>query len=81
MTCTDCNAARESLGAWRMYDPVCIHCGARLIQAIGKLPLMPSHIKQRRQAVLADWKALGHDEAELRALVAGPPAYAPVTRG
>ena len=61
-----------------MFSPACIHCGARLIQRIGKLPIPQSSCTARRKAVLADWMAHGHDEATIRALVKGPLAIGPV---
>jgi len=65
-----------------MIDPRCIFCGARLIQKLGKLRVMPSEITQRRRAVLADWIAAGHRESEIRELVALPVmAVAPVVKG
>ena len=65
-----------------MFDPRCIFCGARLIQKLGKLRVMPAEITQRRRAVLADWIAAGHREAEIRELVALPVmAVAPVVKG
>lgn len=79
--CTDCLAARETSGHWRFFDPRCLWCGARLIQRIGKLNVMPSEIRQRRQAVLKDWVAQGHAESEIRALAAAKtPAYEAITK-
>lgn len=80
MACSDCMAARETSGHWRMFDPRCIFCGARLIQRIGRLGVMPSEIKQRRQAVLKDWCNYGHAESEIRELVKGPMAVEPITK-
>jgi DNA recombination-dependent growth factor C len=48
-----------------------------MIQLIGKLPIPPAVITQRRKAVLSDWVSHGHNEAEIRALVAGPLAIGP----
>lgn len=80
--CRDCQAARETSGKWRYFDPRCIHCGARLIQRLGKLrTVTQAEIQQRRRAVLADWIAQGHAEKEIRELVALPAmAVAPVTK-
>lgn len=63
-----------------MYDPLCLFCGARLIQQIGLLPISKSEATERRRAVLADWVKQGHAEEDLRALVKGPLAREPVTK-
>jgi hypothetical protein len=78
--CECCEAARLTTGHWRYYELQCLWCGARLIQRIGRLQVMPSEIKQRRQAVLKDWMAWGHSEQELRDLVKGPMAVEPVQK-
>lgn len=62
MSCTDCQAARETAGHWRTYNPRCIHCGARAIQVL--------RTTERRQAILRDWVAQGHSETLIRSLVA-----------
>jgi hypothetical protein len=79
--CCDCLAARETSGHWRFFDPACLHCGARLIQRITKFSKTDAETTQRRRVVLADWVAAGHKESELRELVKGPLAYAPVKKG
>lgn len=66
--CPDCYAARETAGHHRLFNPACLFCGARLIQAIGKVGNTNAEISQRRKAVLADWMAAGHAEAEIREL-------------
>lgn len=81
MACQDCSAARETAGLWRMFDPRCLYCGGRLLQRIGKLPIMHSHIAQRRKVVLADWVAMGHAEQELRDLAGSKEMAAePITK-
>jgi hypothetical protein len=81
LTCETCNAARENSGHWRYYDPLCIHCGARLIQTIGRRGNTAAEITQRRRVVLADWMAQGHAEAAIRELAASKSmAVAPVTK-
>ena len=60
-----------------MHCPSCIYCGARLIQALGRLPRPRDEIVARRRAVLADWVAYGHAEADLRELAKGALALAP----
>jgi hypothetical protein len=65
-----------------MFDPACIYCGARLIQRIGKVGNTNAEITQRRRVVLADWMALGHDEAEMRELAkAAAMAVEPAMKG
>lgn len=61
------------------YSPACLHCGARLIQALGKLDRPREEIAQRRRAVLADWCAYGHAESDLRKLAKGPVPLEPVS--
>jgi hypothetical protein len=69
--CDCCRLARENPGhCW--FSPACLHCGARLIQAIGGLPIPATQVSQRRRAVLTDWMAHGHPEAEIRTLAALP---------
>lgn len=71
MTCECCTASKETPDhLW--YDPACIWCGARLIQRIKARPGAREELTRRMRAVLADWVALGHSEAEIRRLVAGP---------
>ena len=79
MTCDCCEAAREA-PAYTMHCPSCIHCGARLIQALGRLPRPKDEIVARRRKVLADWMRYGHSEQELRALAKGPVPLAPEPR-
>lgn len=72
MACQCCAAARETKGAHRFFSPNCLWCGARLIKALGGLPIAVSECVARRRAVLADWMAYGHAEQELRALAKAP---------
>ena len=74
--CTCCMTAR-GFSEYRFYSPACVHCGARLIQRIGMRPISTSECTARRKAVLADWVAWGHPEAEIRRLVKGPLAIQP----
>ena len=76
MTCANCITAKGFNG-YRMFNPACIYCGARLIQRLGMFQIPTSECTTRRRAVLADWMAHGHDEAQIRALVKGPLAIAP----
>lgn len=79
--CDCCTADRICAGHHRMHDPKCIYCGARAIQRIRKFSGTDAEAKQRKQAVLRDWVAMGHREDEIRELVKGPPAHEPVTKG
>lgn len=74
--CKNCNVAKGFAG-YRLFNPACLHCGARLIQHLGTLPIPTADCVRRRRAVLADWMAHGHTEADLRALAKGPTAIAP----
>ena len=71
MTCKNCDIARGFPG-YRMFNPACLYCGARLIQSLGRLPIPASECRQRRQAALALWLRQGHSEAVIRELVKGP---------
>lgn len=74
--CEECKNRRESPG-WPRFDPACRWCGAALIQRIKELPRPRPELTQRMQAALSEWVAMGHSEAEIRRLVAGPPALQP----
>jgi len=76
MPCECCERARSFLD-YRMFSPACLHCGARIIQLLGRMPIAQSECTRRRRENLADWVAWGHSEAEIRRLVKGPLAIAP----
>ncbi len=76
MTCKNCDIARGFPG-YRMFNPACLHCGARLIQSLGLLPIPASECRDRRRAALALWLKQGHSEAVIRELVKGPLAIQP----
>lgn len=78
--CECCLAARETTGAYRYFALQCVWCGARLIQKLGRLSVTQAEITQRRRAVLADWTKYGHSEQEIRELVRGPMAVAPIAK-
>lgn len=71
MTCECCTASRETGGLHRMYDPACLHCGARLVMQLGGLLIGASEVKARRQAVLDDWERHGHSRQAMRELAKG----------
>lgn len=77
MTCQQCETAR-GFAAYRFYSPACIWCGARLIQRLALRDISNAECTTRRKAVLADWVAWGHKEAEIRELVKGPPSLQPL---
>lgn len=66
MACTECERARIS--AYRLFNPTCLWCGARLIQRIQGMPITPSSKSARCKQVLTDWMAYGHSEQLLRQL-------------
>lgn len=74
--CDCCKVARQ-FPEYRSFCPSCLHCGARLIQRLGKLQIPESECRERRRAVLADWMAMGHSEQALRTLAKGPPPIGP----
>jgi hypothetical protein len=53
--------------AW--FDPLCLHCGARLIWKIQRKQITRDERVSRCRAVLQDWMKYGHSEAEIRRLV------------
>ncbi len=53
--------------AW--FDPLCLHCGARLIRNILRLPIARSDAKERAKAMLKVWTDAGHSETEIRRLL------------
>lgn len=75
-SCPCCHTAKSFPG-YRMFNPACLHCGARIIQSLGALAIGPSERRTRRQAVLAEWVAHGHSETQIRELAKGPSALAP----
>lgn len=77
MPCECCERARKFSG-FNRFSPACLHCGARIIQHLGTLQIGRTECSQRRRAALANWLAWGHSEAEIRRLVKGPLAIAPV---
>ena len=74
--CTNCQISRESPG-YNLFCPKCIFCGARIIQAFGKLQIPASDCAQYRRESLARWVSFGHSEAEIRRLAKGPLALGP----
>lgn len=82
MTCTECQSSTATNGQWRRYDaPKCVYCAARLMKQL-ELCKSPTsaQIEARRQVVLADAVAYGHQEALVRALAKDGPVVEPVAR-
>ena len=76
--CDCCTRARLS-PRYPLFCPTCLHCGARLIQAVGFLPVSRQEVSSRRRQVLIDWIAHGHHEQAIRTLAAmDTPALAPL---
>jgi len=86
--CSNCAIARTNQD-YRLYDPACLHCGARIIQQMPLVSLGKTECSQRRTAALAAWVAHGHSELQIRAMVKVPlaikprpgPAICPVSDG
>ena len=77
MTCTNCETARE-FPDYRMFNPACLHCGARLIQKMQRLyQLTAEQRRDRSRDALAAWMCQGHDEQQLRKLAKGAWAVQP----
>ena len=76
MTCSDCDNDRaanlpRNMPRGRLHDPRCIHCCARYIQLLRAHPVLDRQTRQERATrALRDFVALGHDEQQIRALVA-----------
>lgn len=85
--CDVCSVVRKHFPrdaqAYRMRCPACVHCGARLIQKMQSVfALSPPARREKSRAVLADWMAHGHSEADLRRLAqSGAWAVAPAGGG
>ena len=70
--CPSCQASRETNGLCLQFNtPQCLFCTSRLIQQIGKIrTITAAAITARRLVVLAGAVAYGHQEPEIRRLVA-----------
>ena len=79
MTCGPCDTARATKQPGGIFDSLkCVYCAARILQAIGQLQIAQSEATTRRKFQLALSMKYGLDEAEIRALVKGPMAVAPL---
>lgn len=76
MVCKNCIVARGFPG-YRMFNPACLHCGARIIQQLGELRIGSMECSQRRRAMLSVWVEHGHAEDEIRELAKGPLCIGP----
>lgn len=73
MKCQCCQDAKLWPGtvAARTFTPACIWCGARKIKLIGTYRSRPrEEIVARKRATLQLWMQHGHNEFEIRRLVA-----------
>ena len=73
MRCPQCTLIHHHYKAdpWshKLFNPACLHCGARYIQWIQRMSGRPAEARKREcRRVLERWLAHFHDEAELRAL-------------
>ena len=75
--CKPCTIAL-TFPEYRLFNPACLHCGVRIIQRLGKMPIPESECIQRRRNMLAVWVEHGHSESVIRDLVKGPMAIGPV---
>lgn len=76
MICDNCKVARD-FPEYRLFNPACLYCGARMLQRLGRLSIPLSECTQRRREALAVWVKRGHSEPEIRRLYKGPPALQP----
>lgn len=74
--CDQCNIARD-FANYRMFNPGCLYCGARIIQRLALFQISDSECFARRKAMLKVWLDMGHSERAIRTLVKGPLALGP----
>ena len=66
--CGQCQAFRLD-ESHKLFNPACLHCGARLIQHQQRCSTQPKEtIAKRCRWTLAEWMARGHAEQALREL-------------
>lgn len=70
MDCPECQIAEDFHG-YRLFNPLCLHCGARLVQLLGTLAITKAECSRRRVAVMDDWQGFGHSREEIRTLAKG----------
>ena len=68
-TVCDCCEKARSAPLYAVHCPRCLHCGARLIRNILRLPIARSEAKERAKAMLKVWTDAGHSETEIRRLL------------
>ena len=82
--CECCKVAREYPNlTHKVYDPKCIHCGARYLQVLRTWPEELSDVERRawQERVLNTWTDYGHPKQKLWDLMtADKLAFAPVER-
>ena len=82
--CSDCDNDRaanlpRNMPRGRLHDPRCIHCCARYIQLLLAHPRLDRRTRSKRAGrALREFLAWGHDEQQIRKLVAlSATAWAP----
>lgn len=75
--CKECQIAKQDPAYW-IFNPACIHCGARILRKLESMPIGQSECRQRQKNMLKHWQAMGHDELELRRLYKHGPCIGPV---
>jgi len=78
LMCDQCTIARVQPD-YRLYNPACLWCGARIIQCATAWHQPAQTVAERRRHSLALWVAHGHSEEKIRALVKGSLAIEPVS--
>lgn len=79
--CAECEAVREAPD-FNAYSLGCIYCGARIIGAIRGRKRVPANERTRRaKAELDRWVKWGHNELEIRRLVAEKKLIKPEATG
>ena len=68
--CATCYTDMVCAGNYMVFDPRCVHCGARYIQRIKPVNAPRVDCTAWRKQVLADYVAQGFDEQDIRAMVA-----------
>lgn len=70
MDCPECLIATD-FHEYRLFNPLCKFCGARILQVLGTLDTSAYEIKRRRVAMLDEWERFGHSRMEIRDLAKG----------
>jgi hypothetical protein len=68
--CQECFIATD-FHEYRLFNPLCKFCGARLVQTLRGLSVSNAEKKRRQLAALADWEKYGHSRQEMLTLAKG----------